>query len=178
MSYYGQRGLPRGDYYQGDYYQGDYYMGDPGFFSFLGRVAKGAVGLVKGITGLGGGGSVIKMAPQTALALPTAASKMQKVMTKVGPIVTSALKSKGGKLAMGGAALGAAGLAGAALGRRGMVRAHGTRRRMNVCNPRALRRAIRRTHGFSKLAMRTIHLVHPKKKVRFGGFKKRRRRAA
>jgi hypothetical protein len=47
-------------------------------------------------------------------------------------------------------------------------------KRMNVCNPRALRRAIRRTHGFAKLAMRTIHLVHPKKKARFGGFRKRR----
>jgi hypothetical protein len=50
-------------------------------------------------------------------------------------------------------------------------------RRMNVCNPRALRRAVRRAHGFTKLAMRTIHLVHPKKHARFGGFKKRRRRA-
>jgi len=45
---------------------------------------------------------------------------------------------------------------------------------MNVCNPRALRKAIRRTHGFAKLAMRTIHLVHPKKKVRFGGFRKKK----
>jgi len=30
---------------------------------------------------------------------------------------------------------------------------------------------IRRTQGFAKLAMRTIHLVHPKKKVHFGGFR-------
>jgi hypothetical protein len=52
--------------------------------------------------------------------------------------------------------------------------AYGRRRRMNVCNPRALRRAIRRTHGFAKLAMRIIHIVHPRKKGRFGGFKKRR----
>lgn len=49
-------------------------------------------------------------------------------------------------------------------------------RRMNVCNPKALRRAIRRTHAFAKLAMKTIHLVHPTKKGRFGGFRKRRRR--
>jgi hypothetical protein len=46
---------------------------------------------------------------------------------------------------------------------------------MHVTNPRALRRALRRAHGFAKLAMRTIHLVHPKKKGRFGGFKKRRK---
>jgi hypothetical protein len=44
-----------------------------------------------------------------------------------------------------------------------------------VTNPKALRRAIRRAHGFAKLAMRTIHLVHPQKKARFGGFRKRRR---
>jgi hypothetical protein len=49
-------------------------------------------------------------------------------------------------------------------------------KRMNVCNPRALRKAIRRTHGFAKLAMKTIHLIHPKKKVRFGGFRKRRKK--
>lgn len=54
---------------------------------------------------------------------------------------------------------------------------YGRRRgRMNVCNPRALRRAIRRTHGFAKLAMKTIHLVHPKKRANFGGFKRKRRR--
>src|SRR5260370_949558 len=50
--------------------------------------------------------------------------------------------------------------------------------RMNVTNVHALRRALRRTHGFAKLAMRTIHLVHPKKHARFGGFKKRRHKAA
>jgi hypothetical protein len=50
-------------------------------------------------------------------------------------------------------------------------------RKMNPCNPRALRRAIRRATRFTRLAMKTIHLVHPKKKGRFGGFKKRRRAA-
>jgi hypothetical protein len=50
-------------------------------------------------------------------------------------------------------------------------------RHMNPCNPRALRRAVRRATRFTKLAMKTIHLVHPKKKGRFGGFKKRRRAA-
>lgn len=51
-------------------------------------------------------------------------------------------------------------------------------RRMNVCNSRALRRALRRAHGFEKLAMRTIHLLHPRKKAKFGGFKKRTRASA
>jgi hypothetical protein len=48
-------------------------------------------------------------------------------------------------------------------------------RHMRVTNPRALRRAIRRAHGFARLAMKTIHLVHPKKKARFGGFKRKRK---
>jgi hypothetical protein len=50
-------------------------------------------------------------------------------------------------------------------------------RHMNPCNPRALRRAIRRATRFTRLAIKTIHLVHPKKKGRFGGFRKRKRAA-
>src|SRR5215470_9947357 len=50
------------------------------------------------------------------------------------------------------------------------------RRKMQVTNAHALRRALRRAYGFEKLAMRTIHLVHPKKRVRFGGFKRSRSR--
>jgi hypothetical protein len=48
-------------------------------------------------------------------------------------------------------------------------------RRMNVGNARALRHALRRARGFEKLAMRTIHLLHPAKRGRFGGFKTRGR---
>jgi len=48
-------------------------------------------------------------------------------------------------------------------------------RRMNVGNARALRHALRRARGFEKLAMRTIRLLHPTKRGRFGGFKTRRR---
>ena len=49
-------------------------------------------------------------------------------------------------------------------------------RRMNVGNARALRRALRRAYGFEKLAMRTIKLVHPRKRGSFGGFKRARKR--
>jgi len=49
-------------------------------------------------------------------------------------------------------------------------------RRMNVGNARALRHALRRARGFEKLAMRTIHLLHPRKGGRFAGFKRARRR--
>ena len=160
-------------YYMGDYYQGDYYQGDPGFFSFLGRLAKGAVGLVKGVTGLGGGG--IKMAPQTAMTLPARATG---ILRKVGPMVVKGMGTRGGKIAAG--VLGAGALAGAVGAGMHISRKTGQpvrNRRMRVTNPKALRRALRRTHGFAKLAMKTIHLVHPRKKARFGGFKKRRRSA-
>src|SRR5438309_10793851 len=39
-------------YYQGDHYRsrrGDYYRGDPGFFSFIGGIAKKALGLIPGV---------------------------------------------------------------------------------------------------------------------------------
>lgn len=50
-------------------------------------------------------------------------------------------------------------------------------RHMNVTNPKALRRALRRAYGFEKLAMRTIRLIHPRKKASFGGFKRGGRRS-
>lgn len=153
-------------YYQGDYYMGDYYRGDPGFFSFIGKAFKGLAGSV---LGLGGGGS--------KLALP-AGYEITKAVPKVlaRPGVQRVLKA--GRRALP-YALPAAGAAAAAYGAGRLLRpGERRRRRMNVCNPRALRRSIRRTQGFAKLAMRTIHLVHPRKKVRFGGFRKRRKRAA
>src|SRR5947199_4425281 len=36
---------------RGDYYRGDYYRGDPGLFSFLGGLAKTALGFVPGVGG-------------------------------------------------------------------------------------------------------------------------------
>jgi len=150
------------------YYQGDYYRG--GFFSFLGGLAKKAVGLVPGIGPFAGhmmsaAGATLAKHPKIAGAAVGAA----KVVAK-HPVLSAA------------AAAGAIG-SGAALMRHGSARMPGAvggtgrrRRRINVCNPRALRRAIRRAHGFSKLAMKTIHLVHPKQKGRFGGFKRRRKK--
>src|SRR5256885_12650761 len=151
MGYYSTP-MQRGDYYQGDYYQGDYYQGDPGFFSFLGGLAKKAVGMIPGVGPIAsamipsGGGKLVKMAPG-------------KMLQKVGPIVKGVISRPGVRAG----ALGAAAVAGGyALGRRG-ARQPGMRgrRRMNVRNPRALRRANRRTHGFSKLATPTVPPVHP-----------------
>ena len=153
------------------YYMGDYYRGDPGFWSSLGGLAKrvftkgkpGSIGeAIDLIKGPGGG------ATKVAGAMPMMKRGAQQVLAKIKahPVLT------------GAGAAGAVGAAGALARRiRGGGRGGGGgHKRMNVCNPRALRRAIRRTHGFAKLAMRTIHLVHPKKKVRFGGFRRKRAR--
>lgn len=117
-------------------------------------------------------------------------------ITKIGQVATDhpVLTAAGGAAAVGAAAAGlgiAPGLGG--FGHRARYAPAGTRgyhpirkgphaglwtrnRHRNVCNPRALRRAISRAHGFAKLAMKTIHLIHPRKKGRFGGFRKRRSR--
>lgn len=160
-------------YYQGDFYQGDFYRGDPGFFSFLGRAVKGIAGSV---LGLGGGSTkIIQAAPATGTLVTRGTAALAKM--KGIPRIAGRVIAKHPVLSAAGAA-GVVGLGGGALAARAMGGTGRRRRRMNVCNPRALRRSIRRTQGFARLAMRTIHLVHPKKKVRFGGFKKRRRRAA
>ncbi len=164
-------------YYMGDFYASNRRMmgfpaGDPGFFSFLGGLAKKAVGFIPGVG-------------------PIASAAIGAVVPSIGGKIMGAVgRGRGVVRAAGTAivkhpALSAAGAAGAlavGAGARSLIKgraAHvpGMRRhrRMNPCNPRALRRAINRTHRFAKLAMKTIHLVHPKKHARFGGFKKRKR---
>ena len=161
-------------YYMGDFYRG--YRGDPGFFSFLGGLAKKAVGFIPGV------GPIAK----------TAIDVVGKVAGSRAGRATSAIVKRGGAIVSAHPVLSAAGAAGAVAGAGMATRgskaaagmgAHGAHlvggrrhRRMNVCNPKALRRAVRRTHGFAKLAMKTIHLVHPKKHVTFGGFKKGRKK--
>jgi hypothetical protein len=166
MGYYHMYGFNKGDFYEGS-------RGDPGFFSFLGKVAKGALGIASSI--MPGGAAVSGMVQK---ALP---GRIGGMVSRVGGAIArhpvlSAAGAAGAGMALPGAIH---------AGRRGIMRearamgiAGRRHRRMRVTNPKALRRAIRRTQGFAKLAMRTIHLVHPKKHARFGGFKKRRRRAA
>ncbi len=157
------------------YYQGDFYQsrrgsprGDPGFFSVIKGLASQAASFIPGV------GPVI--------------SKGLSMIPTGGGAVKSAIEiGRGGIVTAGKAivkhpvlsAAGAAGAIGAlGVGHHLLARHAGMRKhkRMNACNPRALRRAIRRTHAFARLAMKTIHLVHPKKKARFGGFKIRRRK--
>jgi len=161
-------------YYMGDFYRG--YRGDPGFFSFLGGLAKKAVGFIPGVGPVASHvlGAVTSRAPKIAAAT-SAIVKRGGAVVSAHPVLSAAGAAgvaAGAGLAMhargSSAAAGKAAAMGVMVGRR--------RRHMNVCNPKALRRAVRRTHGFAKLAMKTIHLVHPKKHVTFGGFKKRKKK--
>jgi hypothetical protein len=176
------------------YYQGDFYMGDPGFFSFLGRAAKGAVGLGRGLLGLpaAGSGKAISMALPAAAGVATTgivrrvsgavaggAASVGRVISK-HPVLSAAAAAgalSAGSAEMGRLTMGAGGVPrGYHIERKGKhPGAIIKNRHMRVTNPRALRRALRRAHGFAKLAMKTIHLVHPRKKGRFGGFRRARK---
>lgn len=177
-------------YYMGDYYlqrrRGDYYRGDPGFLSFLGGIAKTAVGFIPGVgpaLSAGLGAVMDKAAAPAAAATAGAITKpgfysgASKVVAGVKgavlkhPVLTGA--GAAGVAAVAGAAAGATAVKHHLLGGGGRKR-----RRMRATNTKALRRALRRAYAFERIAMKTIHLVHPRKKGRFGGFKKPRRRAA
>lgn len=182
--------------YYGDFYRGDFYMsqggwrGDPGFLSWAGRLISAVplpgASAVGGVLGRFGHNPVIQNVASGPLGRAVTAAKGA-IMRHPGA-------------AAGGGIIAAAG-AGAAIERmagpggqiprgyhlcksmRSAKHPHPCKtgmfvrnRRMNVCNARALRRAIRRTHGFAKLAMKAIHITHPKKKGRFGGFRTKRKR--
>ena len=122
--------MARGDYLAG-------YRGDPGLFGFLGKVAKGALGIAGGLLPgpLGGiarfaGGLITRRAPPPP-AGPAGFARY------TGPMVTT--MAPGGRAPM--------------LGPGGMPR---KRRRMNPGNVRALRRAMRRQDAFVKLARRAL----------------------
>jgi len=167
MSYYGR---PMGDYKTYGY------AGDPGWLSslwkgvksialpILGGMMGGPVGAALGSAAAGGG----KPGPGTALTVPGSiggALTMPGGMSfginvPVGPIMPGM-----GRLppftASGPGVLPAGGRGGSLMpsgyhfakdGSGRLVR----NRRMNVANPRALRRSMRRVQGFEKLARRTI----------------------
>ncbi len=164
-------------YYMGDYYAGS--RGDPGFFgSLLGKVASLASSFVPG-------GSIVKagIGAATAGIMKRGAGKVMGGIAK-HPVLTAA--GAAGAIGLGAGAVGSHMLAGAGAcpaGHHISRSKHSKRfgqcvrnRHMNVCNPRALRRSIRRAHGFAKFAMKCIHLTMPRQKGRFGGFKKKRGR--
>ena len=147
-----------------------YYSGDPGFFSIFKSIGSSLASFIPGI-----GGFASKAISRIPTPVRAAAGNVMRVGR--GTIIKHPVLSAAG----GAGAIGAAGLLGMHGGKKGarMVGAGGLmrhHRRMRVTNPKALRRALRRAHGFAKLAMKTIHLIHPRKKVRFGGFRHRKRK--
>lgn len=126
MPYYGA-----GDYYRGDYYRGDGNYAAGGIFSGIGKLVKKV------------GGALFKATPVGAVAsaaLPQVFGGNQPVITGLNvPIVP--------KPGIGGTIerLLPGGESGYMVARR---------RRMNVTNVRALRRAGRRVKGFLKIARR------------------------
>lgn len=160
-----RQGLMAGDYYG----RRSTAAGDPGLFGFLGRTLGGAVkGFVSGgplgaLTGAAKGAlgqhPVLMQNPIGATLMPAG-----QLMGRPGPRLPAKEPGVTGlvhRLVPGG--------------KSGYLP---RRRRMNVTNPKALRRAIRRARGFEKLALRTIRLVNPQRKGRFGGFKSGRKRAS
>ena len=163
-------------YYQGDYYQGDYYQGDP----FLGSLIAGGVSwlgkkLFKrkltqvGQTALAGKIStgLMRTAPQAAalgvaagvsLPIPFTPFKIQPRAFLPGgaPLISRRTREPiapvGGPMAMG--AMGGCCPSGYHMAKDGSGRCV-RNRSMNVANPRALRRSLRRVAGFGKLAQRS-----------------------
>jgi hypothetical protein len=168
-------------YYQGDFYQGDFYQeqGDPGLFGFLGKAIGTAAGFIPGVGGIAG--RAISAITKGRPAIQRTGSVLGGIVRK-HPVLSAA--GAAGAIGMMGAGAGHM-LGGGAACPKGFhpcKSRHGCRkgpcvrnRHMRVTNPRALRRSLRRATGFAKLAMRTIHLVHPKKKARFGGWRRKRK---
>jgi len=159
------------------YYQGDFYQGDPGFFSGLGRIFKGVAGAAVGmIPGVGG------IASKAISKIPSGIRPM--IGRATGAIIKHPVLSAAGAagvIGAGGVAVGHA-LAGSPVhGLRGMHISKRTgrmvrNRRMNPCNGRALRRAIRRAHAFERLAKRVIGFSSPRKPKGHMYFKRRKKK--
>lgn len=155
MGYYRR---PMGDYSTGGYGT----MGDPGLLSFIGKVGKKIWKVAKPLV-------------SSALGFPVAAAVVGGAVgaaagTAVVPYGGAPPAPPGGIPAAAGAMLGAgiAGYQGARVMGAGGLCPSGyhpakdgsgrcvRNRRMNIANPRALRRSLRRVKGFEKLARKTI----------------------
>lgn len=170
-------------YYMGDYYgRGSYYRGDPGFFSFLGGIARKAVGLIPGV-GPAISTAIEAVAPRGGTVVrPGGVSAMRTAGRAVGTMVAKhpVLSAAGGAAVLAGAGAGIERMAAGPGIHKGMhLNKHGKlvrNRHMRVTNPKALRRAIRRAHGFAKMARKCISFTsaHPPKGRMY--FKHRKRK--
>lgn len=130
------------------YYQGDYYQGDPGIFGDIwggikkvGRIGAGVVGIVNPVAGgimtkVFGGGQ------RQAAAAPVLRAPPSSTFTRMAAQPAPYQQQPQAKVVQ--------------TPQGPMVVAAKKRRRMNVTNDKALRRAVRRTDGFVKLAKRAL----------------------
>jgi len=159
MSYYNR---PMGDYGTGGY---GYPQGDPGLFSILGKIAGTLIPkvvkffkkpVVQAIATAAGGAALVEAGQQVAIQGPS--------IMPSAPMVPPGAGFPGVGLP---AVMRAPGMVGAFAGGVCPAGYHPRKdkrlpfkcvrnRRMNIANPRALRRGMRRVKGFEKLARRTI----------------------
>jgi hypothetical protein len=162
------------------YYMGDYYQG--GFFGSLFSGIKGLAGGLLGIPRSGGGGKTVVMQPAGPANPASEATQLGALLAR-----GRGLASRHPVLSAAAAAgLGAAGLGSMALARRAkgkglhpaVAAAIGGRRhkRMNPYNPRALRRAVRRAHAFSRMARKILRFTSPRAPKGHAFFKSRKRK--
>lgn len=123
----------------GYYMAGDYYAAGGILGSIFGVVKKAATGFISG-------------GPLGAVTSVLGVSGTQRTSSAARPIATGGLQIPAGTPAPGLIAAVQRAVPGGATG---MVEA-AKRRRMNVANPKALRKAIRRQAGFVKLARRAL----------------------
>jgi len=159
--------------YYGDYYRGDYYRGDPGIFGgiakFLGGAVKRVAGTALSLTPVG------RIATTAIGAIASRARQGRGVIGSVAPALPFSaggtglmlrpppIRMFGGGEVISGSSSTAPGVM---FGRK--------RRRMNVANVKALRRAIRRSRGFVKLARKTVGVFGLSVQRRGAGKKARR----
>jgi len=167
--------MPYYRYPAGDYRTYGYGQGDPGFLSSLWKgikkIAAPAIGFaVGGPAGLAAGLSMGGAATPPIMQQQRKPQPMRSTQFNVGPIVARGTQYfppvpqfRGGGMPAAPRVVGMENLGGAAgccpvgfhLAKDGSGRCV-RNRRMNVANPRALRRSMRRVQGFEKLAKRTI----------------------
>lgn len=181
-------------YGAGDYYQGDYYQGDPGIFGTLAKIGKGALGIASRVflppaVSAVGRALVARDEPQVpvprgfpqAIPRPGLGGAMERFLPggASGFIAGSPYVCAPDGMRRGHFNKSTYTVRGGGTSRWSPVPLEcpviipkGSTcvgpRRMNVANPRALRRALRRAAGFAKLARRYVRITT--------GFKKGKRR--
>ncbi len=162
-------------YYQGDYYRGDYYGGDPGLFGFLGGIAKKGLGLIGSVLP-GPLGAVAKTAGRLIpggrqRAIPMVqqrppAPRLPPRQTRLGIQVGGQQGIQVGKTTkyfVEGQGMVMPTVDGCCPSGYHQAKDGSGRcvrnRRMNVTNPRALRRGLRRVSGFAKTVKRVRKAV-------------------